>query len=94
MSSTAPLSPTAPDALEAVDDFELIGDDLDSLLDSAPNGQDEPEVPISVYEKATFWLNTLEGLVENPHCLFILNFKPTAIFGIRFFFRSIGQVCV
>lgn len=49
MSSTAPLSPTAPDALEAVDDFELIGDDLDSLLDSAPNGQDEPEVPISVF---------------------------------------------
>lgn len=45
--STAPLSPPAPDSLDAVDDFELIGDDLDSLLDSAPNGQDETEVPLS-----------------------------------------------
>lgn len=44
---TAPLSPTAPDSLDYLDDFELIGDDLDSLLDSVPNGQDETEVPIS-----------------------------------------------
>lgn len=44
--STAPLSPTAPDSLDDVDDFELIGDDLDSLLDSSPIGQDETEVPV------------------------------------------------
>lgn len=43
---TAPLSPTAPDLLDDLDDFELIGDDLDILLDSVLNGQDETEVPI------------------------------------------------
>lgn len=47
--STAPFSPTAPDSPDAVDDFELIGDDLDSLLDSVPNGQDDTEVPVSFF---------------------------------------------
>lgn len=45
----APLLSTAPDSLDAVDDFELIDDSLDSLLDSAPNGQDEPEVPVQCF---------------------------------------------
>lgn len=38
--------PAAPDSPDAVDDLELIDDDLDSLLDSALNGQDETEVPV------------------------------------------------
>lgn len=46
MPLTAPVSPTAPESLDDLDDFELIGDDLDILLDSVPNGQDETEVPV------------------------------------------------
>lgn len=42
--STVPVSSTVPVLVDTVDDSELMGDDLDSLLDCVPNDQEPPEV--------------------------------------------------
>lgn len=42
--STAPVSSTVPDLVDTVEDCELMGDDLDNLLDCFPNDEEPTEV--------------------------------------------------
>ena len=45
--STLPVASTVPDIADALED-ELIGDELDNLLDCAPNEQETNQVKICV----------------------------------------------
>lgn len=42
--STTPISSTVPDLVDTVEDSELMGDDLDNLLDCFPNDEEPTEV--------------------------------------------------
>lgn len=49
---TGPVSSPVPDLLDSVDDFRLVGDELDSLLDCVPTVEESAEVKSPLFALA------------------------------------------